>query len=73
MDDREDESLVAGLRELGEPAIKELHGLLKGLPERVDRVLLQLVGRPEYADLAQFLAIAATTIPRALVAKGAAP
>lgn len=59
MDD-DDAVLVSGLRELGEPAIKELHGLLTGPPERLDRVLPQLVARPQYSDLAQFLAIAAT-------------
>jgi hypothetical protein len=58
--DDEDEVLVSGLRELGNPAIQELHGLLTGPPERVDRVLQQLVAQPKYPDLAQFLAIAAT-------------
>ena len=60
MVDHEDDELVADLRLLGQPAIQELHGLLTGSPERMDRVLQQLVGRPEYADLAQFLAMAAT-------------
>jgi len=43
--DDEDEVLVADLRELGEPAIHELHGLLTGPPERMDRVLQQLAGQ----------------------------
>jgi hypothetical protein len=58
--DDEDAALVSDLRLLGEPAIRELHGLLTGPTERVDRVLQQLVAQPQYSDLAQFLAIAAT-------------
>jgi hypothetical protein len=58
--DDEDEVLVWAFGKLGEPAVQELHGLLTGPPERMDRVLRQLVGLPQYSDLAQFLAIAAT-------------
>jgi hypothetical protein len=58
--ENEDEALVSGMWALGKPAAEELQGLLTGPPEAMDRVLQQLVGRPEYADLAQFLAMAAT-------------
>lgn len=57
MDD-EDEELASQVRQLGEPAIKDLHRYLTAPPEAQTDVLRQLIARREHDDLRQLLAIA---------------
>lgn len=54
----EDELLASQVRQLGEPAIRELHRYLTAPREAQTDILRQLLVRPEHDDLMQLLAIA---------------
>jgi hypothetical protein len=56
----EDAEIVKDLRELGEPAIRELERVLRSEPSYRDALLQQMIGRPELENLAQLIAMAQT-------------